>query len=166
MTADAAGRQYRRSIVRGVRRGHTCMRVRTMFVAAFILVISVAALVQFAAFSWRAGLLRVVGAELAAEGISCQNLSKSLQIRDFDDVAACERLCSDSGDLDGGKLGAVRLYYNLLCALNGLGKSASGSGARVGWTAREMALCTRYATVVLTQRMQRNQELAIEVQRY
>jgi hypothetical protein len=36
----------------------------------------------------------------------------------------------------------------------------------MGWTQREMALCTRYSNVVLSQRLQRNQRTADEVRSY
>ena len=38
-----------------------------MFISAFILVICFAAMVQFAVFSWRAGLLRTIATEPAGE---------------------------------------------------------------------------------------------------
>ena len=34
-----------------------------MFISAFILVICIAAMIQFAVFSWRAGLLRTIATE-------------------------------------------------------------------------------------------------------
>jgi len=36
----------------------------------------------------------------------------------------------------------------------------------MGWTQREMALCTRYSNVVLSQRLERNQRTADEVRSY
>jgi hypothetical protein len=127
------------------------MRVRKMLVAAFILVISVAALVQFAAFTWRAGLLK-----LAAED-TC-NL---LESKGFADVSAYQRLCPEAGSAGGPNLRSVRIYHSFLQFLSNL----TGSG-ELGWAQREMALCTRYASVVLSQRMQRNQALAAEARSF
>lgn len=146
-----AERQYRRSIVARVRDRHTCMRVRKMLVAVFILVISIAALVQFAAFTWRAGLLRVVAEDP-------RNL---LESKDFEGVAAYQRLCPETASGSGPNLRSVRVYHSFLQFLSSL----TGSG-ELGWAHREMALCTRYATVVLSQRMQRNQALAAEARSF
>lgn len=143
--------QYRRSIVARVRDRHTCMRVRKMLVAAFILVISVAALVQFAVFTWRAGLLRV----------AVQDTCNPLETKDFADVLAYQRLCPEMRSGTGSSLRSVRIYHGFLQFLSNL----TGSGEQ-GWAHREMALCTRYATVVLSQRMQCNQALATEARSF
>ena len=146
-----AEQQYGRSIVARVRYRHTCMRVRKMLVASFILVISVAALVQFAVFTWRAGLLQVVAED-------CCN---SLESKGFEDIAAYQRLCPEVQSGTSTSLGSVRLYHSFLQFLSNL----TGSGNQ-GWAQREMALCTRYASVVLSQHMQRNQALAAEARSF
>ncbi len=69
-----------------------------MFISAFILVICFAAMVQFAVFSWRAGLLRTIAtepigdqAEMTAE-IS-RNLLNGKDFADIDQLAgACAGL--------------------------------------------------------------------------
>jgi hypothetical protein len=122
-----------------------------MLVATFILVISVAALVQFAAFTWRAGLLRV----------AAEDTCNLLEPQDFAGVSAYQRLCPETGSGNGSNLRSVRLYHSFLQSLSNL----TGSGEQ-GWAHREMALCTRYATVVLSQRMQRNQALAAEARSF
>lgn len=122
-----------------------------MLVAAFILVISCAALVQFAAFSWRAGLLTV----------AAQDTCNLLESKDFADVSAYQRICPETGSGIGTNLRSVRMYHSFLQFLGNL----TGSGNQ-GWAQREMALCTRYATVVLSQRMQRNQALAAEARSF
>jgi hypothetical protein len=62
----------------------------------------------------------------------------------------------------------VRIYYSALRLLNGLGNLIVSPGAPGfgGWTQREMALCTRYAVVVLSHRVQSNQALAAEVRSF
>lgn len=144
-------RQYYRPIVARVPYRHTCMRVRKMLVAAFILVISVAALVQFAAFTWRAGLLRV----------AAQDTCNRLESKDFNDVSAYQRLCPETGSGTGPNLRSVRLYHTFLQFLS----DVTGASQQ-GWAQREMALCTQYTTVVLSQRMQRNQALAAEARSF
>jgi hypothetical protein len=153
--------QYRRSIVARVRYRHTCMRVRKMLVAAFILVISVAALVQFAAFTWRAGLLRVASEPLLDESVSSELASNLLQSKDFEDVTAYQRLCPEMQPGTSSNLRSVRIYHSFLQVVKDLTRSGEQ-----GWAQREMALCTRYATVVLSQRMQRNQALAAEARSF
>lgn len=132
-----------------------------MLTAAFILVISFAALVQFAAFTWRAGLLRVT-----SEPLPDQAVTDLLQARSFEDVSAYQQLCTEAGADAGANLRSVRLYYRFLKFVSTLGSSIVEAAAPTGWTQREMALCTRYAAVVLSQRMERNHALAAEVRSY
>ena len=132
-----------------------------MMIAAFICVISTAALIQFGVFTWRAGLLRVASASLAtdqSEGVEANSLNGN----DFTEVLARHELCPD---LKGGTtrgLRLVRVYYNFMRALNKLGDVIVSPGAPGfgSWTQREMALCTRYTAAVLSQRLQHNQMLA------
>jgi hypothetical protein len=140
--------------------------VKKMLIAAFILVISVAALVQFAVFSWRAGLLRVASQPLVNQVETGDVSSNLLQAKDFEGVLAYQELCSEIGADAGQNLRSVRLYYSFLQFLSGLGSSIIEATTPDGWMQREMALCTRYAAVVLSQRMERNQALAAEVRSY
>jgi hypothetical protein len=140
-----------------------------MFISASILVICMAAMIQFAVFSWRAGLLRTIAtepvgdqAELAVE-ISRNLLSG----KDFTDISSLQGLCPD---LKNGRvnLRTVRAYYSFLKAMNRLGDLivAPGANGFGGWTNREMALCAQYTAAVLSQRLRSNQELAAEVRSY
>ena len=137
-----------------------------MLIAAFILVISVAALIQFAVFTWRAGLLRTASQPLPNQidiGYAARN---TLQSQDFADVSAYQQLCPEIGADAGQSLRSVRLYYRFLQVVSTLGSSILEAAVPTSWTQREMALCTRYATVVLSQRMERNHALATEVRSY
>jgi hypothetical protein len=136
-----------------------------MLIAAFIFVISVAALVQFAVFTWRAGLLRVASQPLPNQVDAAFATRNTLQTNSFEDVSAYQQLCPEVGADAGENLRSVRLYYSFLQSLSTLGSSIVDA-AMPGWTRREMALCTRYAAVVLSQRMERNQALAAEVRAY
>jgi hypothetical protein len=153
----------------GGRRGSAEWTRSNMFISAFILVICIAAMIQFAVFSWRAGLLRTIAtepvgdeAELTAE--ICRNL---LNGKDFADVSSLQGLCPD---LKNGRvnLRTVRVYYSFLKAMSRLGDLivAPGANGFGGWTSREMALCTQYTAAVLSQRLRSNQELAAEVRSY
>jgi len=137
-----------------------------MLIAAFILVISVAALIQFAAFTWRAGLLRVASQPLPNQGDTGYASCQVLQSMDFEDVSAYQQLCPEIGADDGRNLCSVRLYYRFLQFVSRLGSSILEATMPSGWSQREMALCTRYAAVVLSERMERNQALAAEVRSF
>ena len=140
--------------------------VKKMLIAAFILVISVAALVQFAAFTWRAGLLRVASQPLPNQAdLGCAPCNV-LQSQGFEDVSAYQQLCPEIGADARQNLCSVRVYYRFLQLVSKLGSSILEARVPTSWTQREMALCTRYATVVFSQRMERNHALAAEVRSY
>jgi hypothetical protein len=135
-----------------------------MLIAAFILVISTAALMQFAVFSWRASLLRTVSEPLVNEAdASLQPYPNLLSSSSFQEVVAVYReLCPELEPSSApNHLRAVSVYYALmgfLSRLGGLLMPAEG----FSWTQREMALCTQYATVRLSQRLERNVSLINE----
>ena len=122
-----------------------------MLMAAFIFVISVAATIQFAISSWRAGLMRATSTVAIRDPYL-------LNAKGFAEVVAYEDVCPDLGAKAGPSLGPIRLYYNLLQSLYRLGATS--------WTTSEMELCTRYATAVLYQRFERNQVLLADVRSY
>ena len=140
-----------------------------MFISAFILVICSAAMIQFAVFSWRAGLLRTIATEPVGDQaeLTAEISRNLLNGKDFADVSSLQGLCPD---LKNGqvKLRSVRVYYSFLKAMSRLGDLVVAPGANGfgGWTSREMALCTQYTAAVLSQRLRSNQELAAEVRSY
>jgi hypothetical protein len=126
-----------------------------MLIAAFIFVISIAATIQFAVFSWRANLIHAVSAGAP------YNLLKE---NSFEDVAAYQKLCPELTISPAPRLRSVQLYYSLMQAVSNLGAAFMPSAN--AWTNREMALCTQYASVTLSQRLVRNQALLAEVRSY
>jgi hypothetical protein len=126
-----------------------------MLISILILVVSLAALIQFAAFTWRAAFLTVATAKLPADH------SKCISLNDFEEASAYERLCPELGVRAGTRLGAVSAYNSLLQFAVSIGDSILPSAA--GWAQREMALCTRYAAVTLARRLERNQVVAAEL---
>jgi hypothetical protein len=126
-----------------------------MLVAILILVVSLAALIQFAAFTWRAAFLSVATAELPA------NLTKCIFINEFEEAAAYEKLCPELRAQRRGKLSSVSAYHSLLQLARSIGDAILPPAA--GWAQREMALCTRYTTVTLARRMERNQIAVAEL---
>ncbi len=121
-----------------------------MLIAAFIFVISMGAMIQFMVLTWRAGLVQV-----ASQGMAT---SIELKINDFRDVEAFQQLSPDLGGGSAPKLRSVSLYYRMLQFLEPIRKS--------GWASREMALCTRYAAVVLSQQLASNQAFAAEMRSF
>ena len=140
-----------------------------MCISAFSLVICSAAMVQFAVFGWRAGLLRTIATEPIGDQaeITAEISRNLLNGKDFSEIASLQGLCPD---LKNGrvKLRSVRVYYSFLKAMNRLGDFivAPGADGFGGWTNREMAMCTQYTAAVLAQRLRSNQELAAEVRSY
>ena len=136
-----------------------------MLVAAFMLVISVAAMVQFAVFTWRAGLLRVAAEPLPGEaGASGDNL---LNQNDFEDASTIQEICPALSASSVPNLRPVRLYHSVLSALQTVGSFVVPTSSEwLGWTEREMALCTRYSNVVLSRRLQQNQRAAAMMRSY
>ncbi len=129
-----------------------------------MLVISVAAMVQFAVFTWRAGLLRVAAEALPGQA---DNADNPLNQNDFADASAIQELCPALSATSTASLTPVRLYHSFLSALNSIGSALlPGSGEWLGWTEREMALCTRYSNVVLSRRLQQNQRAADMMRSY
>ncbi len=126
-----------------------------MLLSILILVVSLAALIQFAAFTWRAAFLTVATADLP------EDRSKYLTLNDFEEASAYEKLCPELGIRVSTRLGSVSAYNSFLQFAISIGDSILPSAA--GWAQREMALCTRYATVTLAQRLERNQVVAAEL---
>lgn len=125
-----------------------------MLIAAFIFVLSFAALIQFVGLQWRAGLVRVASASFAGEAGPVQQAYNLLKDKDFGDLAAFNKLCPDMVSA-APKLRSVRLYHSFL-------QFSAGLGAK-DWAKGEMQLCARYAVAVLMQHVQQNQALAAEV---
>jgi hypothetical protein len=138
-----------------------------MLISSFILVISVAAMIQFAVFSWRASLLRTVSEPLTNEANATQRpYLNLLSFSSFQEVLAVYRdVCPDLERGSASNLRGVSLYYALMRFASHLGTFFS-SGEGMGWTHREMALCTQYATVRLSQRLECNVALVNEARSY
>ena len=82
--------------------------LREMLISILILVVSLAALIQFAAFTWRAAFLTVATAELP------EDRDKYITLNDFEEASAYERLCPELGVRVSTRLGSVSAYNSLL----------------------------------------------------
>jgi hypothetical protein len=129
--------------------------LKKMLASIVILMVSLAALIQFTAFTWRAAFLGVATAELPGDR------AKYITLNDFEEASAYEKLCPELGTRGGARLGSVSAYHSFLQFVTSIGDAILPPAA--GWAQREMALCTRYATVSLAQRMERNQAVAAEL---
>jgi hypothetical protein len=93
----------------------------------------------------------------------CPNLLSSSSFPEV--VAIYRELCPELMARSAPNLRAVSLYYSLmgfLSRVGGLFLPAEG----FSWTHREMALCTQYATVRLTQRLERNSTVVSQARSY
>jgi hypothetical protein len=139
-----------------------------MLIAAFILVMSLAATVQFVVFIWRVGLTQVAGQPISDTALAAEVSTNLLNTNDFSAAHAIQKLCPDMESNPIPKLRSVRLYFSFLKVARKAGDLivAPGAPGFGGWTTREMALCTRYATVVLSQRLERNRLLCDEARSF
>ena len=123
-----------------------------MFIAALILVLSVAAFGQFALFYWRA-LLISTAAEPVSENLqqSVGYLNCELGAGDFQTLLALRDIFPD---LSASKenWGGVRIYNSLLGALHKI----MPVPAVAEWIVSEQSLCSRYAAVLLDRRLRAN----------
>ena len=124
-----------------------------MLIPILIFVMSFAATLQFAIFSWRARLMRFT--TQALEGQVYVATATMLTDKSFAEVTGYQQFCPSLDAHTSSKLATVKLYHGFLKMI--------GSP---DWAKDEMALCAQYASAVLLQRVQRNQVLAAEVCSY
>jgi hypothetical protein len=129
-----------------------------MLIAALIFVISLAATLQFVVLSWRAVVLKVASEPLSAAWEPLVgSLAKSFVSKGFSSLTAYSQLCPDLEGGVGPRVRTLRLYYRFLQLCERISSLITPNAAV--WPAREMALCTRCAAVVLSHRMEQNQAL-------
>jgi hypothetical protein len=124
-----------------------------MMISAFILVISVAALIQFGIFSWRAAFLSVAALPVS-EGVS--NLMDMESSSDFTQAAQWLELSPNLAGRERRGLG-VRAYHAALQFMSSLG---------ISWAQDEMSNCTRYMAVLVDERLQSNRACYADICSY
>jgi hypothetical protein len=130
-----------------------------MLVAAFIFVISLAAVIQFAVLSWRAALLKTALAPLPTEWEpAAESAAKSFISKGFQGITAYSKLCPELGGSSAPKFGSLRSYYRLVQLFGWLSRSIVPQNT--AWLEKEMAMCTRCAAVMLSQQLQHTQALS------
>ena len=137
----------------------------TDMVAAFILVMSVAALAQFAILQWRSMWITVAAQPLSnsfqgATGIA----GAAVGAEDFDYlVKTSEQLCPGPQQSNLW-LNEVRMYYRGLRAMHQF--CAVSAPSLANWAKRELTACSRYAAAILDQRLNASLEFAAEARSF
>jgi hypothetical protein len=132
-------------------------------IAAFIFVISVAALAQFGLYSWRAAFLSVAAREISPE--TREALVAASAAAENGGFQGATKWLELSPNLAGEdrRLWTVKLYYAALRSVAAASKLLTPAG---DWSQREMVACARYAAVVVEERLQRNRLAVAEMQSY
>jgi len=130
-----------------------------MFMAALILVLSVAALGQFALFYWRA-LLVSTAAEPVSDALreTADLNGREIAAADFQILLGLREICPDLG-AQKEHWGGVRVYFSLLSLL----KAVPGAAQ---WARAEQAVCSRYAAVLIDRRLRANAQLRLNLNHY
>ncbi len=122
--------------------------------AALIFTIALVAMVQFGLFYWRAVMTSVATLPISSRVLEAAHVSDAtLSGADFAKLASLYALTPElkSGD---SSLRVVQFYYDLLESARGMFGQLSPAVAN--WSARETALCARYAAVQIERRLQSN----------
>ena len=134
-------------------------------IAALILVMSVAAIAQFAVAQWRSMWVTVAAQPLSNSVLAATGIAgNAIGAHDFELlVQTSEQLCPSAGERNVW-LREVRIYYRMIRALDSMcAKQLTGLSS---WAQREMKTCSRYAVAVLDQRLNSNVAYASEVRSF
>jgi hypothetical protein len=132
--------------------------------AAFILMLSLAALGQFVVFYYRAILVSVAAYPLTGYVQQIQGFpDRPLRSEDFPVLLQLQQICPQVGP-DARSLRIARIYYRVLTA----GKRVINGFVPMlySWVEREQTLCAQFAAVLLDQRLARTAAEAAQVRSY
>lgn len=122
--------------------------------AAMLLTISLVALAQFALYYWRAVLTNVASQPLSIDVLEAAQVTESgLRASDFERLASLLTLTPELKQ-GRGSLGLVPAYYKLVGKLTDL--FGGIFPALANWSEQERLLCTRYAAVQVSLRLEDN----------
>ena len=126
-------------------------------IAALILVISVAALLQFFVSYCRSLVASCSGVDLAEETRELTGIRhRTAPAEEFPRLMMLVRMCPEPGD-DRFEVRAVRWYYRLLSVFRAVLRSPAPSVAE--WAESERNGCAYFAAVALDRRIAYNREL-------
>jgi hypothetical protein len=134
-------------------------------VAALILVISVAALAQFAILQWRSMWIIVAAQPLSnsfqgATGIA----GEAVGAGDFDYLVNTSQQLCPGLPTQSIWLKEVGVYYHTVRAIQNF--FAANIPSLSNWGTRELTSCSKYAAAILDQRLNANLEFAAEVRSF
>ena len=126
-------------------------------IAALILVISVAALLQFFVSYCRSLVASCSGVDLSSEARELTGIQhRSAHAEEFPRLMLLVGLCPERGD-DRFEVRAIRWYYRLLSLLRAVLRRLVPSGAN--WAESERTACAYFAAVALDRRIAYNRDL-------
>jgi hypothetical protein len=133
-------------------------------IGILILVFSLAALVQFGVFYFRAVLASVASQPLTGYVQQIEGFpNRPLRGSDFQQLVQLQQICPQVGP-DGRSLRAASAYYRTLAAVK---RSINGFvPALYGWAEREQTLCAQFAAVLIDQRLARTVAAAADMRSY
>jgi hypothetical protein len=135
-------------------------------IAALIFVISVAAGIQLAVFSWRAAMISFAGQPMSsAVQPALAPFSSAITVEGFREITAIQALCPDLATSQASQLRPVKAYYRCMELLSSFCKSIPTCGCSA-WAQQEMATCARYAAVMMDQRLRSNQACLEAIRSY
>ena len=134
-------------------------------VAAFILVMSIAALAQFAILQWRSMWITVASQPLSSSFQGATGIAATaVGAGDFDFlVKTSEQLCPSLQERNLW-LREVGLYYRALQVVQEL--FGANAPSLSNWAVRELTACSRYAAAILDQRLNASLEFAAEARSF
>ena len=133
-------------------------------ISALIFVISLAALLQFGLYSWRAAFLSVASKPESEEiRAALGSYVQASNTPDFESATEWLKLSPNLAGQDR-QTWPVRLYFSALRAIGAVTQVIAPSKA--GWSQREMGACARFIAVVADERMQRNRLCIAEMQSF
>jgi hypothetical protein len=128
-----------------------------MMISALILVMSVAALIQFGVFSWRAAFLSIAALPVSDEARNLMAMDAESELSaDFEKSAQWLSLSPNLAGSERRTL-TVRAYHAALQFMNSLG---------ISWAQGEMSNCARFMAVVVDERLQRNRACYADICSY
>jgi hypothetical protein len=133
-------------------------------IAAFIVVLSVAALLQFAISQWRAMWTTIAEQPLSEYFTTATGIAgDEIRAEHFDLLTRISEQVGASGKRSNLWLKEVRIYYRTIRALNQFCEKQFPAFA--AWANHELVACSLYAAATLDQRLNSHLAFASEVDR-
>lgn len=137
---------------------------REKMIAAFIVVLSIAALIQFAVAQWRAMWITIAEQPLSEFFTTATGIAgDEIRAEHFDFLIRTSEQLGASGNQSNLWVKEVRIYYR---AIRALGQFCEKQFPTFGaWAHQELVACSRYAAATLDQRLSSHLAFAPEASR-